>query len=343
VPESRRVTLSDVAELAGVSATTASYILNGRSDEMRIAVATQERVRRAAVDLNYRPNLSARNLRTARTQTVGMITDLVAGGPFASQMITGASVSARSQDHVILIGESQGDVELEGLLITEMLDRRVDGIVYAKVVTAQVDVPEVLRNQRAVLLNCVDRSATVPAVLPDDYEGGRSAAAALLEGGIRGGIHVVGERPLGGAIAGPLRYDGIRDALRAAGSEVASEILCGWSVREGFGAVSAFLDGGTVPQALITMNDRLAMGTYQALADHGLRVPADVSVVSFDGSDLAQWLRPQLTSVVLPYAELGARAVDLLLGEHRDTGVTRMSMPVAAGRSVRSLTNAPRS
>jgi LacI family transcriptional regulator len=342
VANTRRVTLSDVAELAGVSATTASYILNGRSDEMRIAVATQERVRRAAVDLNYRPNLSARNLRTATTRTVGMITDLVAGGPFASQMITGASVAARSQDHVILIGESQGDVELEELLITEMLDRLVDGIVYAKVVTAQVDVPDALRNQRAVLLNCVDRSASLPAVVPDEYEGGRSAAAALLAGGIRGGIHVVGERPLGGALAGPLRYDGIRDGLRAGGSDVASEISCGWSVREGFEAVSAFLEAGTVPQGLIAMNDRVAMGTYQALAERGLRIPTDVSVVSFDGSDLAEWLRPMLTSVVLPYAELGARAVDLVLGDHRDAGVVRMPMPIAPGRSVRALTSHPR-
>jgi LacI family transcriptional regulator len=342
VANSRRVTLSDVAELAGVSATTASYILNGRSDEMRIAVATQERVRRAAVDLNYRPNLSARNLRTATTRTVGMITDLVAGGPFASQMITGASVASRSQNHVILIGESQGDVELEELLINEMLDRRVDGIVYAKVVTAQIDVPDVLRNQRAVLLNCVDRSASLPAVVPDEYEGGRSAAAALLAGGIRGGIHVVGERPRGGALAGPLRYDGIRDGLRAAGSDVASEIICGWSVREGFEAVSAFLGAGTVPQGLITMNDRVAMGTYQALAEHGLRVPTDVSLVSFDGSDLAEWLRPMLTSVVLPYAELGARAVDLVLGDHRDAGVVRVPMPIAPGQSVRALTTLPR-
>lgn len=334
----RRVTLSDVAELAGVSTTTASYILNGRSDEMRIAVATQERVRRAAVDLNYRPNPSARNLRTATTHTVGVITDLVAGGPFASQMITGASVSARSQNHYLVIGESQGDVELEDLLIGEMLDRRVDGIVYAKVVTAQIDVPDVLRNQRAVLLNCFDRSARLPAVVPDEYEGGRAASAAVLDGGITAGIHVVGDRPLGGAIAGPLRFDGIRDGLRASHAAVASEIPCGWSVREAFEAVSAFLDSGHRPEALICMNDRIAMGTYQALGEHGLRIPGDVSVVSFDGSDLAEWLRPMLTSVVVPYAELGARAVDILLGDHRDAGTLRVPMPVAPGRSVRART-----
>lgn len=332
----RRATLSDVAELAGVSATTASYILNGRSEEMRIAVATQERVRRAAVDLNYRPNPSARNLRTSTTHSVGVITDLVAGGPFASQMITGASVAARAQDHVILIGESQGDVALEELLITEMLDRRVDGIVYAKVVTAQIDVPDVLLNHRAVLLNCIDRSEGLPAVVPDEYDGGRTAAAALLDGGIDGGIHVVGDLPLGGAIAGPLRYDGIRDALRAVGTDVESQIMCGWSVRDAFDAVNRFLGSKASPRAFICMNDRVAMGTYQALAEHGLRIPGDVSVVSFDGSDLAEWLRPMLTSVVLPYAELGARAVELVLGEQRGAGVVRMPMPIAPGQSVRA-------
>jgi LacI family transcriptional regulator len=336
VATTRRVTLSDVAELAGVSATTASYILNGRSHEMRIALATQERVRRAAVDLNYRPNPSARNLRTSTTNTVGVISDLVAGGQFASQMLTGASISARAQDHYIVIGESQGDVELEGLLLTEMLDRRVDGIVYAKVVTSEIEVPDVLREHRAILLNCVDRNASVPAVVPDDYEGGRSAASAVLAGGITHGVHVVGDRPAGGAIAGPLRFDGIRDQMRAAGADVASEIPCGWTAPEAFEAVSAMLAAGDRPGALVCMNDRIAMGTYQALAEHGLRVPDDVSVVSFDGSDLAGWLRPAVTSVVLPYAELGAKAVDLLLGDHgRDAGVVRVPMPVAHGRSVR--------
>ena len=331
----RRVTLSDVATQAGVSATTASYILNGRSDEMRIALATQERVRRAAVDLNYRPNPSARNLRTSTTQMVGVLSDMVAGGQFASPMITGASIAARSADHYLMIGESQGDVEVEARLLEEMLDRRVDGIVYAKVVTAEIELPEVLRNRPVVLLNCVDRRAQAPAVVPDDYGGGRTAAAQLLDGGYREGIHVVGDRPAGGAIAGPLRYDGIRDELGAAGTAIASEIECNWAVPDAFEAVTAFLDAGHHPEALICMNDRIAMGTYQALADHGLRVPDDVSVVSFDGSTLAEWLRPAVTSVALPYVELGACAVEHLLGDPAEVGVTRVPMPVLPGHSVR--------
>ena len=333
------MTLHDVAARAGVSTTTASYILNGRSDEMRISAATQARVREAAAALSYRPNPSARNLRTATTRTIGLIGDLVAGGQFASQMINGATTAARPADHTIHIGESEGDPDLEATLISEMIDQRVDGIVYAKVVTSEVEVPAALSGQRVVLLNCVDPAASLPAVLPDDYQGGRSAAAALLASGIRDGIHVVGERPSPGSLAGGLRLNGIRDGLRASSARLESELVCAWAVRDAFAAVSAFLDAGGAPRGLLCMNDRIAMGAYQALAEHGLSVPGDVSVVSFDGSELATWLRPQVTSVVLPYAELGARAVELVLADSpAGPGVTRVAMPIAPGHSVAAPT-----
>ena len=188
MPGPRRVTLHDVAARAGVSTTTASYILNGRSAEMRISAATQQRVRAAAEELSYRPNPSARNLRTSTTRTVGLISDLAAGGQFASQMITGATTAARPLDHTVLIAESEGDPDLEALLISEMVDKRVDGIVYARVNTSEVEVPAALGDQRAVLLNCIDPRGLLPAVVPDDYEGGRSAAAGLLRSGIRVGL-----------------------------------------------------------------------------------------------------------------------------------------------------------
>ena len=332
----RKPTLSDVAQRAGVSSATASYILNDRSTQMRIAAETQERVRRAAVELGYRPNPAARSLRTASTRTVGMISDFVAGGHFASQMITGASNAARALDHVIVVGESGGDPELESMLIEEMLDRRVDGILYATVATKEIRIPAVLQRQRTVLLNCVDRSAAVSAVVPDEYQGGRSAAEAVLAGDVCGEIHVVGEEPTAGVTARWLRMDGLRDGLRAGGAQVAGEIGCDWAVQPAYDAVEEFLASGARPGALVCLNDRIAMGAYQALADHGLTIPDDVSVVSFDGSDLAGWLRPELTSVVLPYADLGTRSVQMLLQPGPlAAGVLRLPMPMSHGASVR--------
>jgi LacI family transcriptional regulator len=324
-----------VAARAGVSTTTASYILNGLGEQMLIAAATQERVRAAAQDLNYRPNPSARNLRTSTTRSLGLISDEVAGGQFASQMITGATIAARERSHFMVIGESQEDPDLEGVLIEQMLDQRVDGILYATVITADLRVPASLRDQRVVLLNCFDETSSLPAVLPDDYQGGRSAVEALIEGGVTAGVHVVGARPSAGGSAARLRLDGITDALRSAGAELEPEIACDWTVAEAFEATSAYLADGGDAKGLICMNDRIAMGVYQALSEADLTVPHDVSVVSFDGSDLAAWLRPRLTSVVLPYAEMGARAVEILLDDGpMDARVVRVPMPVSRGQSV---------
>ena len=330
----RSATLRDVASSAGVSRTTASYILNGRADEMRIAPATVARVRAVVAELDYRPNRTARSLRTRRTATVGLISDQIAGEQYGSSMLTGASVAARELQHVVVMGESGGDVELERLLIEEMRERDVDGVVYATRTARTVHLPEGLRGIRAVLLNCEDPDARIPAVIPDDEGGGRTAAATLLAAGVED-VWVVGEDPTPEATAGPRRMVGIRAELGARGLDVGGVLPCDWSVTEGFSATSRWLAEGGRAGGLICMNDRIAMGAYQALAEAGLRVPDDLSVVSFDGSALAGWLRPALTSVELPFPELGALAVRRLLDLDDDGGTRSVPMAVRGGGSVR--------
>ena len=153
--------LADVAAEAGVSATTASDILNGRADEMRIAPTTVAKVQAAVAHLGYRPNRSARSLRTRRSATVGLISDQIAGEQYGSSMLTGASLAARELDHLVVMGESGGDPELERLLIEEMLERDVDGVVYATRTARTVRLPEGLRGVRSILLNCEAARARV--------------------------------------------------------------------------------------------------------------------------------------------------------------------------------------
>jgi LacI family transcriptional regulator len=98
--------------------------------------------------------------------------------------------------------------------------------------------------------------------------------------------------------------------------------------------VCRFLGAGGRPGALVCLNDRVALGAYQALFDVGLRVPADVSVVSFDDSELASWMRPALTSVALPHRQLGRRGVELLLAGATEPVVELMPMPVRERSSV---------
>ena len=90
------------------------------------------------------------------------------------------------------------------------------------------------------------------------------------------------------------------------------------------------------PSALICLNDRVAMGVYQALAEHGLAVPGDVAVISFDGSELASWLRPRVTSLALPFRAMGTLAVEILMdsGRRRAAGIARLPLALQQGESV---------
>ncbi len=344
----RRVTLADVAKAAGVSPTTASLALSGRGRELRISQDVERRVLKAAERLQYRPNIVSRGLRTGRTRTIGFVSDTVATSRLAGDMIKGALEAARERGVMLFIGETEGDAELERGLMQAMHDRQVDGIILATMYTRKIRVPRALTAGPAVLLNALPtRPSPLPSVLPDEVEAGRAAARVLLEAGHRDGIHLIGAGPgtrdvPPGTVAGVERLAGIRAALRAAGVKVAGGRVCAdWQPDYGLAATRALLETAR-PRALVCFNDRLALGAYQALHDAGLRVPADVSVVSFDDHPIASWIRPKLTTVALPHYELGRTAVDVLFAEmggadgDRDGGgpVHRVPMPVRDRESV---------
>jgi LacI family transcriptional regulator len=328
----RRVTLLDVARRAGVSQTTASFVLTARRD-MRISVEAEQRVKRAAQELNYRPNLMARGLRTRLTHTIGFVSDTVATEPFAGEMIRGAIATAVRHQNLLFISETEGDPKVEEQVVQGMLDRGVDGFIYAATFTRQARPPRSLRGHPMVLLNCLAAGRKATSVLPDERAAGRSAAQVLVDAGHGAGIHLVGVTP-DRVYAARERLAGISDVLGPRGLRLGGTIDCDWWPEPAYAAVRAFLDGGPAPTALICLNDRIAFGAYQAAAEVGLRVPTDLSIVSFDDSDLAAWLRPSLTSVALPHVELGRRAVELLLDPARRADVELVPMPLHARDSV---------
>jgi LacI family transcriptional regulator len=329
----KRATLLQVAQRAGVSRSTASFVLTGRHRDMRIAEETRQRVLRAAQELDYRPNLMARSLRTKITRTVALISDTIASDPYAGRAIHGSLAAAVGRGHLLFVGETEGDPVVEEKLISDFLDRQVDAFLYASMFTRYVRVPKLLRGRPVVLLNCLTRSPGTPAVIPDEISAGGSAARTLLDAGHRLGIHVVGN-PAGHVFAAHERLAGITSGLGAAGVRLAAPIACEWWPDSAYEAVSRALADGLDPRALICLNDRIAFGAYQALRDAGRTIPDEVSIVSFDDSELAAWLRPSLTSIALPHYELGWEAVEKLLGPESEPAVRRLPMPVRRRDSV---------
>jgi LacI family transcriptional regulator len=331
-PPVPRITLMDVAQRAGVSRTTASFVTTGRTD-MRISAEAQERVLRAARELNYRPSLLARSLRTSRSQTIGLITDSVASDAFAGELIRGSLTSALLHEHLLFVAESAGDTALEKRLVHSMLDRGVGGFLFASPYTRRVRVSPALREHPLVLVNCSTRARTVPSVVPNEYEAGKSVARLLIRHGHGDNIVIVGETPPH-VLAATERLAGVRHVLTEHGLELAGNIETTWWPAPAHEAIRAELAVGLRPSALICLNDRVAMGVYQALAEAGLVVPDDVSVVSFDDSDLAGWLRPRLTSAAIPHFEMGRRAIEVLLAEDRQQQAHLVPMTLHERESV---------
>ncbi len=328
----RRVTLLDVAQRAGVSRTTASFVLTGRRD-MRISEDAQQRVLQAAREMDYYPNLMARSLRTNLSQTIGLVSDVIASEPFAGDIVRGSLATALLHQHLLFVGETEGDPAVERQIIQAMLDRGVTGFLYATMAARKVDVPRQLTGHPLVLLNCRDPAADHPSVLPDDAGAGRQAAELLVAAGHTDRIVLVGETPEH-VLAATLRRDGIESALAGHELGLAETVQCLWWPEPAYLAVAQLLADGPLPTALICMNDRAARGAYRALHHAGLSVPGDVSVISFDDSDLAGWLDPGLTSIALPHYEMGRRAVELLLADPPTSDQVLVAMPTRARDSI---------
>ena len=324
---SSKPTLSDVAARAGVSATTASYILNGRTLEMRISSDTEQRVRRAATELAYRPNRSARNLRTASTATIGMISDLIAGGHVASHLLTGANEAAQELDHLVVIGESGGRPRPR--VPAHRGDDRPPGRRHhlRHAGGARRHRARDLFGQRVVLLNCIDPQTDLPSVMPDDVMGGRVAAQALLDAGVADGIYVVGEDPDDTVVAGPdaarRRPAGAAGRGPRAGRRRGVRVGGARGVRRRLGAGSA----GPPPRGLICLNDRVAMGVYQALAERGLACPTTSPSSPSTAPSWPTGCGRRLVSVALPFAAMGRQAVRILLDPTYD-GPRQVRLPM---------------
>ncbi len=343
-----RVTQTDVARAAGVSRSVVSFVLNGRKDQ-RIAQETATHVLAIAEQLGYRPNKVANTLRSGKSGTIAFVSDFVTTTNKANGMIKGALAAARAHNTLMITAETLGQENSQELLLNELLDHQVDGIIYAAMFTREVTVPQVLSNIPHVLLNCLDSSSEAESfVIPDEYRAGQDAARLLLDTGHTDSIYFIGTFPGKRkdnsvwphmpSIALPQRLAGISDSLKTCGYELADciDVEGDWIAESGYKAIQQILKKHH-PSALICANDDIAFGAYQAAAENGLRIPEDLSIVSFDGSSLSRALRPQLTSLALPHEEMGIKAANYLLQEHNKSEESLheyLPMPIIAGNSI---------
>jgi LacI family transcriptional regulator len=310
----RRVTMSDVARRAGVSQSTVSFVLNDRRDVV-VAEATRRRVLAAAAEMDFVPNRAAQLLRSNRSYLIGIVANGIVSQPYAGRIILGIQQVVQPADHLCLVIDTTDDPDRGDVAVANLLATGVAAIVYAAPAPKELHRSRRLDDTRTLFVNCwPDEGQVETVVLADEYYGGLAAAQAAFELGHRDVAFLGGYQ---GEYACVERHRGFVDAAQAAGVAPAGLLqrYGDYSISSGYNLTVQVLTEQRLT-ALVCGNDRMAIGSLLALHSLGLDCPTDVSVIGFDDQpDVADQVRPSLTTVELPHLEMGRRAGELLLAE----------------------------
>ncbi len=306
----RQASLTDVAELAGVSHMTVSRVINGTGP---VKPETRARVQAAIQELDYRPNSAARTLATGRSETLGVVAlDSTLYGP--ASMLYGIEHAAREAGYAITIS-SVGRPQVQSIsdAVENLRRQAVDGIlVIAPHVSAGRALDVVPRDVALVAVGAAE-SAPVPVVTVDQYDGARRATEHLLALGHRTVWHVAGPSDW---LEARDRERGWRETVLAHGIQPPRMLRGDWSPRSGYDAGRAMVAERDLT-AVFVANDQMTLGMLRAFAEAGVAVPRDVHVVGFDDVPEAAYFSPPLTTVRQDFIEVGRQAFELLLARLR--------------------------
>jgi LacI family transcriptional regulator len=307
------VSLKDLAARTGVSFQTVSKVLRG--SPVNVSEATRARVLESARELGYVPNAVARGLATQSTCTIGIVAGDLADWAL-SLFVVGAEREARRRGHAVLITSARREAGDAAACVRALVERRVDGIVAAAPqLEDDAELAGLLRGVPAVSLHHV-RGGGVALVGSDHRATGRLAAEHLVRLGHRRIATVTG--PPDRRVVSS-RHHGCREVLEAAGIETGRALAeaADWTPEGGHRATRALVERNPDVTALFVQSDLMAMGALSALHRLGRMVPDDVAVVGCDDLPMVVHTVPPLTTVHVPFAETGAKAVSLLI-EQRD-------------------------
>jgi len=306
-------TMHDVARAAGVSIKTVSNVIN---DYPHVRPGTRSRVQQAIDELDYRPNLSARGLRSGRTGVIGLAVPALRENYFA-ELADAVIRSAEKHGLGVVVEQTSGEREAELLAVSGGRRRFLDGLLFSPVAMGQADAGALEGNLPLVLLGERIFDGPTDHVVMHNTTAARAAVEHLLERGRRR-IVLIGADPDAGeeASSASLRLKGYKQALDAAGIALDPDLVrpCEhWNRAGGADTVRALLAEGVEFDAIFTLNDTLGLGALRTLGAAGLRVPEDVDVIGFDNIDESRYSVPSLSTVDTGREEIAAIAVDLLL------------------------------
>ena len=322
-------TIQDVARHAGVSISTISNVLNGRTD--RMGAETLARVQAAVAALNYRPNRAAQQLKTGHNPMLGLLVPSIANPMYGYIAREVESAAQQQHGHRVMLGNTYRSKDLETGFFDDLLSHGVRGVI---MISSQLDEQHFEQAvQRGLVIVSYDRRATPGAAPAVDHVSVDNAAAAHLAAAhliAHGHQRLAFATASGQTMSRREKIKGFLAAAQAAGLARSAQVLEG-GTHDGYGD-SQMADVGRMlaariaadplpPTGVVCVNDLMAFGLMAGLRDAGLSVPGDVSVVGIDGLFLSSLMNPGLTTVRLPVPDMARTLVDRVIARMADPGI----------------------
>jgi DNA-binding LacI/PurR family transcriptional regulator len=320
-------TLHEVAARSGVSIKTVSNVLRGVSG--KVSAATAARVHQAIEELNYRPNLSARRLRTGHSDVIALVVpDL--RNPYFAEVAAAMIGAARQAGYTLLIEETGGDADVEMNAAEGLYDPLIEGVIMSPLTLDPRRLNERSRSVPLVLLGERDYPGPCDHVMFDNVEASYRITAHLVDEGYSR-IAVIGRQDDPPHATAVKRLKGYQKALRGGGlryDRTLAPVVSGAPYSKATGAEAArrLFGHSDRPDAIYCFADVLAIGALRAAHEHGLHAPADFALAGFDGIEESRFAIPTLTTIAPDYTEMASLAVAALVErmrsdvaiEHRD-------------------------
>lgn len=333
---STKVTSLDVAKLAGVSQPTVSRVF---STEAKVRPAVSEKVKKAALELGYRPNTLARSLITGRSRTIGVVVAYL-NNPFYPEALERLSASLKAQGYHILVFFAANLAEEVDPVVEDLLAQQVDGIILASVSMSntlterldEVGIPFVLFNRGQA-------GTSIASVTAANYRGGAKAASFLLAGDHKRFAHVCGWQK---SLNGRERQAGFLDKLRETGHGDVPCIDGEFSREKAAEATRYLFSSGHEPDAIFVGNDHMAFAVLEVLKlELNLNVPGDVSVIGYDDVQMAAWKTYDLTTLRQPANRMVEAATRMLLAMIEDRPTERNKIEIESDLIIRGSARVP--
>lgn len=302
--------LHDVAQMAGVSISTASRALN--RPEM-VNEATRERVQAAANALGYIPQGAGRALVSRRTQTVGAVVPRIGVSAF-SDTVEALRQGLGKANYTLLLAQPPAQKQTDPRPLRTLIERGVDAIVLLESTYPETWKTLIKQNGLPVVSIWSDSTIKEPGMIGfDNYLTGKIAAQHLLTLGHRRFAFIGGRLDVN--IRARRRYRGVLETIAAAGAYLPKRAIIetDYGFQQGYDAAEQLLNTKEMFSALICGNDYLALGAMSYLQGQGLNIPNDISVIGFNNSDFAKFTQPTLTTVHFPSADIGKLAAKALM------------------------------